>query len=260
MSKNFSERLLMAFYPALEKMGSKCNIFSKSCFLRKSIGNRNRKSQSYSDLINWNVKLVRFIGWKCTPFKPASKNAIIYTGAANQNSVFFLAAAILHSVLFGYGLILNWKQLRNYSAEDSKLKGTLLELAILNLHVSGVSMVGLWFMARKKRQFVPLFNLLCNFDNVDLGLGRIDSQLMRFFVQQMPVVTLGSSLMYAVTLISALESSLHLSLIRGIAKISISVLQWWGVTWATGLCTLSGFCGLFVAYGAIYIGSKSVLR
>ncbi len=106
------------------------------------------------------------------------------------------------------------------------------------------------------------------------------NELMKMIAFQAPSITIGCSGIIALQQWTQFEQPGSLSYqISGVMKRVSSIVGWgdlvkwtkwlsigitayelWDLIWALGLCVLPGCCGLFVGFGGVYFGAKTILK
>lgn len=232
------------------------NMFSLKLLTLQNLVSYKLKFTTYKTISLANIRVTCFLGNLCTPFGLNTTNNLV---VLRSNSIFFLFVSYLHYLTSIYGLYDNSQSVR-FTILSLQPDGSLLGVLLMNIYITFVSTTVLIFLKRKTPTFVNLVNFLNNYNELNLGLGTFQTNLVKVIVIQPLLITIPCSILILVVLLSNIEFHTANNWSQVTWNLVFNLYRWWDWTWVVQLDLLVGFCGLFVAYAAVYLGSRSVFK
>lgn len=232
-------------------------------------------SVCYENICHTQVSLVRSIGGPCTPLYIDTT----FTGgriAPKENTFYLKLATFGHYVAFFIKVSSAFYYI-SCSDENDENRGVVLGRIVIYMYFafSGFVSTGHWI--KKHKQLANLLNFLCIFDQLNLGLCNFNRiSFMKMIASQAPSLTIGcsgiiavqqyiqfetpGSLSFPLTTLYTVTNSSLIKLTVKVVNVGITLYEWWNLVWTLALCVLPGFCGLFVSFGLVYSGTKTIMR
>lgn len=233
------------------------------------------KNTDYTTVCQMHISLLRKFGGKCSPLYVEHEDGNGRIKSTPDNVIWLKCATLIHGILCFVKLFGAISYVT--SAGTNSDRGAVIGRTAIYVYFAFCGFVGPGHLISKQRQLATFLNFLQVFDQLDLGLGKVNgNELMKIIAFQAPSIAIGCSGIIALQQWTQFEKPGSLSYqLSGVKKRVASLVGWdlmkwlsvgltvyelWDLIWALGLCVLPGCCGMFVGFAGVYFGAKTILK